>query len=104
MSIFYYSDPFDGHHIDGWIAKYIFQTITGDLYLFISMIFASFFISVCLHHCAFSKQFEMLINQISGQSECQEYEGQRMENNRDHDRKILFMLCKLVEFHASTKE
>lgn len=87
-------DPWSHQDIIGWIVEYIFQLISGSSYLFISMIFASFFISVCLVLNAFCKQFRALLDDL------------QYDNFEDLKRKktTKLLLYKLIDFHTTTKE
>lgn len=85
--------------------------ITGDLYLIISMLFASFFISVCLHHRAFSEQFEALLYQLNVRSEeLVAGVSVEMHNERNHQynqmrrKKIHTLLQRTVQFHILMTE
>lgn len=98
-----FSDPFDTHVISGWIAEYAFQTVSGDLYAFISMVFASFFIATCLHHCAFSKQFQALVNDLNDEIHSRN-QAEHHQERHNHHLKIISMLCQLVRFHTSIQK
>lgn len=95
----------------GWIAEYTFQMISGDLYLIISMLFASFFISVCLHHRAFSEQFQALLNQLDVKSkeviadeEVQKIDERNQQYNHMAKKKIHIFLHRIVQFHILATE
>lgn len=99
-------DHIDRENINGWIAEYTFQIISGTFYLFISVVFASFYISVCLQHCAFSDQIEALIKQIRHEIKrpVNDYDNQRIKTSYQRETEIMLQLCELVQLHSSTKE
>lgn len=85
--------------------------ISGDLYLIISMLFASFFISVCLHHRAFSDQFQALLNQLDGRNKelvtniaIQKYDDRNKQCNYMRQNRIHELLNGIVQFHILTTE
>lgn len=107
---FNFRDPWSYNHLFGWIGEYTFQMISGDLYLIISMLFASFFISVCLHHRAFSEQFQALLNQLDVKSKelitqtAQKHDEQNQQYNHMRQKEIHMLLHRIVQFHILTTE
>lgn len=94
-------DPWSMDNLYGWIGEYTFQMISGDLYLIISMLFASFFISICLHHRAFSEQFQTLLNQLDISTGVADKKG--FQENQQHNR-IRILLNGIVQFHILMTE
>lgn len=95
----------------GWIGEYAFQMVSGDLYLIISMLFASFFISVCLHHRAFSEQFEALLHQLKVRNDELMAETTSQGHNERNQKyidmrrqKIDMFLHRIVQFHILATE
>lgn len=88
----------------GWIAEYAFQMISGDLYLIISMLFASFFISICLHHRAFSEQFQALLNELSACAAAQVHAEQNQNDNVMRKKRIRTLLQRIIQFHILLTE
>lgn len=86
----------------GWIGEYAFQMISGDLYLIISMLFASFFISICLHHRAFSEQFQALLNQLD--ISIDEAARKNVQQYHMRQKRIHVLLNGIVQFHTLTTE
>lgn len=101
LLVLYFSsrDPWNNDNLYGWIGEYAFQMISGDLYLIISMLFASFFISICLHHRAFSEQFQTLLNQLNASIDVAAQNHHQMRQNR-----IRILLDGIVQFHILTTE
>lgn len=105
-------DPWSYKNLYGWIGEYTFQMISGDLYLIISMLFASFFISVCLHHRAFSEQFQALLHQlnvrndelVAGMMAQGHDERNQQQYNHRQRQKIRIFLHRIVQFHILTTE
>lgn len=107
LALYGFRDPWSYDNLYGWIGEYTFQMISGDLYLIISMLFASFFISVCLHHRAFSEQFEALLNQLNAKND--ELIADRTaqvhdECNHMRRQNIRIFLHRIVQFHILTTE
>lgn len=103
------SDPWDYDTLYGWISEYAFQMISGDLYLIISMLFASFFISVCLYHRAFSEQLEATLNQLNELSikatAAQVHDEERNKQlNFMRRKRIYALLHRIVQFHVLLTE
>lgn len=105
------SDPWSNNYLYGWIGEYTFQMISGDLYLIISMLFASFFISICLHHRAFSEQFQALLNQLDIRNKelatdevAQKYDERNQQCNSIRRNRINVLLKNIVHFHTLTTE
>lgn len=92
-------DPWSHESLIGWSIEYTFQVISGGSYLLISMVFASFFICICLHHHSFSKQFRGLLNIL--EVEIKKFHD---HHSKSQHKKIILLLCQLVQFHTSTKE
>lgn len=103
--IFSVRDPWSYDNLYGWIGEYAFQLVSSDLYLIISMVFASFFISVCLHHRAFSEQFEALLHQLNARNNAliagMAAHGHDEPNQRH---KIQIFLHRIVQFHILLTE
>lgn len=76
--------------------------ISGDLYLIISMLFASFFISICLHHRAFSEQFQALLNQLD--ISIDEAARKNVQQYHMRQKRIRVLLNGIVQFHTLTTE
>lgn len=78
--------------------------ISGDLYLIISMLFASFFISICLHHRAFSEQFQALLNQLNSSTNAQKHDERNQQHNHMRQNEIRILLNGIVQFHILMTE
>lgn len=91
---FLFRDPLDTSQFIGWTLEYIYQMISGIAYLVISMIFASFFMTICFNHMAFCQQMQALINKLK----------QEINEGRNDRKKTLLILCEIVQLHTSTKE
>lgn len=111
MALIDFRDPWSYNNIYGWIGEYAFQMISGDLYLIISMLFASFFISICLHHRAFSEQFQALLHQLNVRNDAliagmaaQTHDERNRQYNHMQRQKIQTLLHRIVQFHILLTE
>lgn len=73
----------------GFFIEIVFTTCVGEIYLIVNGSFLLLFISICLHHQAFSKMFQYFVQKFTKDDEYQ--------NHKD-------FLCHLFRFHVSVKE
>lgn len=80
--------PWDQTTIFGYFGTILFSTICADVYLFMNGSILLLFVSICLHHQAFSQIVHDLAIQLDAQKSTNDARA---------------MICNLIEFHLSVK-
>lgn len=85
---FHFRFPWDQQTLIGYLAEIFLVIYIAGFYVVINGLFITLFISMCLQHSAFYKMFRHFVQKLDDPGK-----------NRDNEE----LICKLIEFHTTTK-